>query len=368
MISHISKKTKSFFWISNTLVWAVYAVIFHFFFYWRPVQHFEGAFEIVLTFICGFCVSLLLRFFYKRIQHISISILWLASIVFLSSIIAAVIWFYLDALLSIPIYGQDRIIRYLNALPSFYFLKSLSYFSIALISWSGIYFLVKFWVEYEKQAGQTEQAHITTHNSQIELIRYQLNPNFLFNSLNSIRALVYEDKKKAKNMITELSELLRYSLVTKRSRQVPLKEELAAIRLYFSIQKKRYKDKLIYEFKTDRAALDYLVPSFFLHPLAENAVKHGMKSSPLPLKIRVMAKVEGGKLCIDLCNSGKWFEPALTGPVSSSDIPTGLEYVRERLKSTYQNEYSVEIKENGGCVHVCLEISRRGEMNEADAV
>ncbi len=108
---------------------------------------------------------------------------------------------------------------------------------IVFIAWSGLYFGIKYWKQWNVERDRAERASYQAQTAQLKMLRYQLNPHFLFNSLNSISALMDEDKSKSKELLCELSEFLRYSLEQKNLAQIPLKEELKAIRLYLSIEK-----------------------------------------------------------------------------------------------------------------------------------
>src|SRR5206468_3138547 len=131
-------------------------------------------------------------------------------------------------------------------------------------------------------------------------------PHFLFNALNSLRALIGEDSCKAREMVTELSGFLRYSLLPASVADVALGEELASLRQYLAIEQIRFERALDVTFSVEPAAERYRVPSFLLHPLAENAIKFGVRTSPMPLRLRVSARVAGNGLLIEMANTGAW--------------------------------------------------------------
>ena len=112
--------------------------------------------------------------------------------------------------------------------------------------------MIKFWLEWTEQKKQTEQAILLAQSAQLQMLRYQVNPHFLFNSLSSLRALVRINQKKAEEMILQISKFLRYSLVTKKNNQVLLGEELEAIGHYFDIERVRFEDKLQIQLDIDR--------------------------------------------------------------------------------------------------------------------
>ena len=237
-------------------------------------------------------------------------------------------------------------------------IRWISYLAPILFGWSVLYFGMKYWLDWETEKKRALKAKSLAQHAQLQMLRYQVNPHFLFNALNSVRALIDEDKKNAKGMITELSEFLRYSLITRDHTEVTLKDELEAIRHYLSIEKKRYEDKLDVSFDIEPSAEDYPILSFLIHPFIENAIKYGMKTSPMPLRIRVNVSTKDGQLRIEVSNTGHWLQPA-TGPETKIEgTGTGLENVRARLENAYPNKYHLETKELNGCVKAILEIQK----------
>ncbi len=227
-----------------------------------------------------------------------------------------------------------------------------------LIGWSAGYFGIKFWQEWTVQKENAEKAGALAETARLQMLRYRINPHFLFNALNSIRALISENKAAAKTMITELSEYLRYSLVSKKYESVPFKDEAESVRHYLTIQKMRYEDKLEVSMDIDPEAEEYPVASFLLHPLVENAIKYGLSTSPLPLRIRVKAGVERGRLTVEVVNSGSWVEPS--AGERDQVIVKGLDNVRRRLVDAYPGKHHLEVFKEEGSVRVRLAIGEGG--------
>jgi LytS/YehU family sensor histidine kinase len=152
------------------------------------------------------------------------------------------------------------------------------------VAWSGLYFVIRLWNDLVIEKEHAEKADLLAQKAQLQMLRYQLNPHFLFNALNTIRALVEEDKDNAKKIITELSEFLRYSLVSKNNLMVDFSDELDAIMHYIEIQKIRYEEKLEVFIDIQPGTEKFKILSFLIYPLVENAVKYGMKQVNCPLK------------------------------------------------------------------------------------
>jgi len=228
--------------------------------------------------------------------------------------------------------------------------------SFVLGTWSALYFVIKLWIEWNLQKDLADKANALAQSAQLQMLRYQLNPHFLFNALNSIRALIEEDKIKAKSMITELSEFLRYSLISKNYKNVPFKEELKAIEHYFKIEKKRFEDKLQVVINVEEKAEDFPVLSFLVHPLVENAVKFGMQTSSMPLQICLNAKIKNNGLILEVTNSGQWVEK---NHLNNNGTGTGLKNIKERLENAFPGNHNFEIKKNENQVKVVIKIKTK---------
>ena len=341
------------FWLVNSLGWLVIWVIYMTIYYRDSASDPKAWLGLFITYLSAFLTTILLRYFYNyRKLHIA-SISQISVTLIISSILASQVWYWLDVLLSIPLHGAAMI----NRITFQGYLVSTLSRSITMLTWSTIFTGIQLWIEWNMQKERTEKANLLAHAAQLRMLRYQLNPHFLFNALNSIRALVEEDKKKAREMITELSEFLRYSLISRDYSDVPLSQELDAIRHYFAIEKKRYEEKLEVTFEIDPNAEDYPVLSFLIQPLVENAIKYGMKTSKMPLQIWIRAKLEKEHLNIEVQNTGKWVT-ASKDKTSEEGTGTGLDNIRQRLDNTYPNGYQLDLSEKDKTVLAVLKINR----------
>ena len=217
----------------------------------------------------GFLATLALRYLYRRIKIRDLSISSLSFVTIISSLLGANLVIWISNFLRYPYSG----IKALTTNPTLMsYLYRVIWWLIPLIGWSALYLGIKFWQEWMIQKERTEKANALAQAAQLQMLRYRMNPHFLFNALNSIRALISESKSSAKRMVTELSEYLRYSLVSRNHEDVPLKEEMESVRHYFNIQKMRYENKLEISYDIDQAVEEFPIISYLLHPLAENAV------------------------------------------------------------------------------------------------
>ncbi len=342
-------KKRHLFWYLQTAGWLLYFGI--------SLLSYLGR-EALTTFMfvryataatAGFLATLALRYLYKRIKIQDLSIYSLSLMTIISSLLGANLVIWMANLLRYPYSGMKALTTNPTLMS---YLYRVIWWLIPLIGWSALYLGIKFWQEWMIQKERTEKANALVQAAQLQMLRYRMNPHFLFNALNSIRALISESKSSAKRMVTELSEYLRYSLVSRNHEDVPLKEEMESVRHYFNIQKMRYENKLEVSFDIDPTVEEFPIVSYLIHPLAENAVKHGMRTSSLPLQIQITAKAQQGSLYIEVCNSGAWIES--TDKKKDTVIRTGLDNVRQRLVESYPERHHFEIFEKSHFVRARL--------------
>ncbi len=350
----VKNKTRTF-WLLQTTSWGVYWLFNLLIVHENALNRQSPVFFIwtFLAYFSGFWISLLLRWFYKKIKFKSRSLFGLSCVVLLGSFFASQIWMIVDQFLNLIFATPEN-----PAIPfgTVYYISLTITWSLVLIAWSILYLSIKFWMEWQIQKEKTELANDLAHDAQMQMLRYQLNPHFLFNSLNSIRALIHEDRKNAKSMITELSEFLRYSLLSNNNENVPLRCELNAIKHYLAIEKKRYEEKLKVRFDVDPEAENFPVLSFLIHPIVENAIKYGMQTSHMPLELNISASRKGDCLKICICNSGSWLGSSSGDGKGKQGTRTGMENIRQRLENTFAGNYLFNVFEKNECVHVELEM------------
>ena len=347
------------FWILHASGWLAYSASSIWLGYPGPWSDIPGLLFYFVPYGVGFLASLPLRYAYRglRIHKLPLPRSILAGIA--ASFTAANVWLGIDLVLNVFVHRAP----YLWSTPSLsrIYLLLILQRGIPLLGWTFLYLGIKIWKEWKEQEARTAHANALAQTAQLQMLRIQLNPHFLFNAMNSIRALIDEDEKKARELITELSEFLRYSLDSTEYSDVPLSTEIAAIRHYFAIQKKRYEDKLEVVYDIEPQAVEYPVLSFLVHPLVENAVKYGMRTSPLPLRIELKAAVQEGALHIEVVNTGRWLEHGQPEGRPDDGTGTGLENVRRRLENAFPGRHRLEVLEEEGRVHVRLVIRRARE-------
>jgi LytS/YehU family sensor histidine kinase len=192
--------------------------------------------------------------------------------------------------------------------------------------------------EREKRAVEL-QAQLT--QARLDALRMQLNPHFLFNSLNTITALVHENPEAADRMITRLSELLRTSLDRAETHEIPLSQEFAFLARYLEIEQARFGERLKVEFAPGAGTPDALVPALILQPLVENAVRHGVEARDANARIRISARQLGDSMELSVADNGP-------GLANGGAVPEregiGLTNTRSRLQHLYGDRQVLELR------------------------
>jgi two-component system, LytTR family, sensor kinase len=210
------------------------------------------------------------------------------------------------------------------------------------------YFLFSSLTNLSEKKAREAKLESLVRETELKMLRSQINPHFLFNSLNSISSLTITDPEKARTMVIKLSDFMRYALSRKDEQPVSLKSELENLRLYLDIEKVRFGERLVTEEKIDPACLDVMVPVMLLQPLYENAVKHGVYESIEKVSIITIASVKDGYLEINISNN---YDPEAN---AAKGTGTGLLNVSRRLELTFGNKASVTTNKKDNVFTVIL--------------
>jgi two-component system LytT family sensor kinase len=210
-------------------------------------------------------------------------------------------------------------------LSTFIILQIFFNFMKPLAIWQLIYFFFQYSKKTLLMERQNNQLERTILETEGKVLRAQMNPHFVFNALNSIRALITEDPQKAKKGINQLSKLLRSSLLTDRKKTIPLSEELDTIADYLALEKIRYEDRLDWEIHGEGHVKKAQIPPMLLQTLVENSIKHGISHSVKGGKIEILMEKTGDKLCIRVINPGHL-------KTIGDEIGVGMENSRHRIR------------------------------------
>lgn len=338
--------TRSGFWTAQLLWWAFYAVANHL--SSLPgladsslaahVQLFEHKLGKAAI---GCACSLLLLLLYRRLLP-RVSLPALGAVALGASLAGGLAWEVgMRSMYGWPLFEAE--------MP-----RNALYPVFVLVAWSALYFSFAYRQRAELETKRALRATALATEAQLAMLRYQVNPHFLFNALNSLRALIDENTASARRMVTQLAELFRYSLRTARENDLSLSDEIAAIRNYLDIQKIRFEDGLEVAIDVEPAAAATALPGFLVHPLVENAVKYGLETSGRPLRVEVRARRDGGQLHVEVANTGRWLESTPVPAATANGTGTGLRNLRERLRHIYPDRHELSIGEVEGWVRAVM--------------
>jgi hypothetical protein len=218
----------------------------------------------------------------------------------------------------------------------------------------GIASAYRYYQKYRERELVTSQLEARLAQSRLQVLKMQLHPHFLFNTLNAISELIYKDPESAERMITDLSDLLRMSFENLELQEIPLKQELEFLRKYLEIEQMRFQDRLTIDMSIAPETLDASVPNMILQPLVENAIKHGIAPRSSGGRIDIDAERSNGHLEIKVIDDGLGVP---FGDLENLPEGVGLTNTRRRLHHLYGDHHRFDLAavEKGGLA-VTLEI------------
>ena len=223
---------------------------------------------------------------------------------------------------------------------------------VTVFLWQVIYFGVHYFESFETAEVEKLRLAVVAKDSQLRALISQVNPHFMFNCLNGLRAMIVEDPARAQDMVTELSNILRYSLQSGRTETVPLETELEAVTAYLKLEAIRLEERLRIHIHMDPESLATRIPPMLLQTLVENGIKHGVARLPGGGEIRVDSQVESSAVKIQVRNSGQLRE-------DGGSTRLGLENARARLRLLYGNTASLVLRNYDGdsvVAEICIPV------------
>ena len=334
------------FWILQTIGWSGY-------FFLRTISGFAAGIgwmllvHTLLLTATGYSLTLLMASLYRRV--IKMRPLWtvvlsLAAVIVASGAFSIIETWSVATFLKPDMRPQG--IAYLTAL-------SLDF--ILLAAWTALYYGINYFLLLEEQIDQRERLESQASSAQLAMLRYQLNPHFLFNTLNSISTLVLlKQTERANAMLARLSSFLRYTLVNEPTAKVTLAQEVETLKLYLEIEKMRFEDRLRPHFKIESETIGARLPSLLLQPLIENAIKYAVTPSENGADIWLTAVREGQAVRIEVADNGNSDGADVAASPSTG---VGLANIRDRLSQAYGAAHRFETRKNDkGGFSVILEI------------
>jgi len=225
-----------------------------------------------------------------------------------------------------------------------------------------VFMAISYYKKYKDNQYQLSQMQSKLATSQLKALRMQLHPHFLFNTLNTVSALMERNVEEAQKVVTNLGDLLRKFLDRNQKHLIPLSEELEYLRNYLEIEKMRFADRLKVNYEIPQETRSIMVPNLLLQPLAENVIKHGLNSDKDEIIIKIKSKISGQQLELSVQDDGKGIED-IEQVMARPGV--GLNNLKSRLNVLYKNQYKFELdsKIDQGTkvtIHIPLKIHENG--------
>jgi sensor histidine kinase YesM len=329
------------YWFFQVVGWGLFALINIFFAYFFEKLNDSEAQRMIfgrlgIFVFLGVLLTHLMRFVIIRINTLQKSldkqILQFILITVLFSIIGA--FFYTVMLSQFDLLSKSE--KEFMSNPVLLVLSSAFYFGVNFFIWNLIYFMYHYVSKSRKQQLDTLQLEALVKELELKTIKAHINPHFIFNSLNSIRALIDENPERARSAITELSNILRSSMQTEKTEAVNFERELNIVKDYLALENMRFEDRLKVEYQIDEDTLDQPVPPMMLQTLVENAIKHGISKQLSGGVVKIISDFKGNYHELAVQNTGH-----LNGKRNGEGF--GLSSTQDRLSLLYGDKAKFQI-------------------------
>lgn len=299
---------------------------------------------VLIATITGFSISLLLAVIYRQLIGRRPLVTWGVTALVLPFAVA--LHAFIDAWV-ISLYRPQSEAGFAQLFIGVFYLDAT-----LLGAWSALYYAINFFLQVEEQNDRLIRLETQATSAQLAMLRYQLNPHFLFNTLNSISTLVLlKQTEPANAMLSRLSSFLRYTLISEPTGRVTVAQEIETLKLYLDIERMRFEERLRTIFSIDPATQDAMLPSLLLQPLVENAIKYAVSTQESGAEIKIETQLSGSRLRIVVSDTGpdlqsKMTENRLAGTNYDGNQPVstgvGLANIRDRLAQAYSEDHRFE--------------------------
>ncbi len=327
------KKTVVY-WICQIFGWFAFVFVNAVFIGISSEASLAGYLSLVLLFLLGVTLSHIYRYVIIRFKWLSVKTIALIPRFLFSAIILGVITYTIGSAFNAIIsfekiqFTKNDIAGALNL-------------SFVYLVWSLIYFLVNFIENYRKEEIKNLRWEASINEIELNKLKSQLNPHFMFNAMNGIRALIDENPDKAKQALTQFSNVLRNALQMGKTKLVPFSQELQLVKDYLDVESIRYEERLQVSYNLEPASYEFEIPPMMLQTLVENAIKHGISKFAKGGYIFICSKVENANLLITIKNTGKLNINELKEPKGF-----GVNNTQQRLSLIYGEDASFKIQQS----------------------
>ena len=352
------KKRAQFYWLSQMGGWGVF-VLGNLVSSRIQGQNLENLYRAgLVVFLTGIGITHFFRMWIHYQGWKKLNVLSLIPRALLAAVVMSMLFITLNKLLQFdsgpfPPF-KDNALELMEKLKSFSFWQDTVNFSALFLLWSILYFAVNTFENWKRE--EINNLELRAAKTEIELnsFKAQMNPHFMFNSMNSIRALVDENPDKAKQAITMLSGLLRNNLTLGKNQTIPLRDELDLVDKYLSLEKIRFEERLVVKMQIAPETLMIEFPPFMLQTLVENAIKHGINKLKEGGEISLTCKLIEEKLHISIHDNGPKFD-------TEYQAGYGLQSTFDKLNLLYADRFEVNIN-NGTYKEVLIILPLNNEV------
>lgn len=326
------------FWPLQSVGWLAYGLMALGFALGRETS-LQASFDVVELVVTGYALTLVYRYLFRLWRRRGAPPLQVVARVMVLTIAAIPLWFESQVLISDIAHSvRPSLVR---SVPSYAVIPLNIWitYGFALMGWSLLYFSVNGWISLERERRRAVAAEGLAQSARLQALQSQLQPHFLFNTLNSVSALIVDGRLDAATaMISRLSDFLRTSLQTSDTPQIPVASEIVFVRHYLDIQKIRFGDRLTFRLDVAPAALSALVPTLLLQPLVENAVQHGILPHKEGGSVAITVRTEARTLKLRIEDDGPGFRDSPVPPFG-----VGLSNTARRLDELYGGQAKLSI-------------------------
>lgn len=322
-------KKKQIYWICQLGGWAFF-VILNVIFFKTQINEL-----VLITYLVMFCGGVIIthffRFFIVKTRLLSYSILVQVPSVLIASLLQGIIFHFLIVTTVSLIFNKRGQINLISIV------QDVFNFTFIFFFWSIIYFLIHFIINYKKIEITNLRYKANMNEIELNKLKSQLNPHFMFNAMNSIRALVDENPPKAKAAIIMLSNILRNTFMMEKNKLINFGDELKVVKDYLDLEQIRFEERLTYNFEVMENTKSFQVPTLMVQTLVENGIKHGISKLPAGGSVFLGACIKNEELHIQIKNSGKYIEQI------NLDTGFGIKSTKQRLEILFGDKSSFKI-------------------------
>ncbi len=345
------RTTRSLYWITQLSSWGLFVGLFGLRDYFAGTLSNEALLVLFLVFFTGVGVSHLFRFIILRFRLLEKGLGVVLPRLALCALLLGITAFVVEGLLHDLLFPAYNSLLMRGALDLF---GRILNWTVLLLIWSLAYFAYNYFMRSRREEIRILRLETADRENQLGNLRAQMNPHFMFNALNGIRALIDDEPEQAKRAITQLSAILRNAMASVKRKVVPLGEEIDIVKAYLALEAMRYEERLRVNFDLQTGLERVPVPPMLLQTLVENAVRHGVARSPGGGDLIISAARTGNELVLTIRNSGH-YEP---GRINGTGI--GLRNTRKRLQILYGSKAQMTIENEDGMVVTKVELPVEG--------